>query len=287
MNNSPLFSVLIANYNNGKYLYEAIKSVYMQTYSNWEIIIVDDCSNDNSINIYRKLNNNKQIKIYFNEYNQGCGYTKRRCAEFAIGELCGFLDPDDTLTQDALEVMVNLHLNNKDASLITSRYNFCDEKLNFLWVSEVREKNEKISYLVDRDHTAEQFTVFKMDAYKNTSGINPNIKRAVDMDLYFKLEEVGKMLFVDNILYNYRLHPGGISQTDYKAKYWHILAAKDACERRGIDIEEVANKILMKDKVFYENKIKFLLNSAYYRLGYIILNPVSKVYKKIRTVFKK
>ena len=46
--NQPLFSVLIANYNNGKYLMEAIESVRQQTYINWEIILVDDASTDNS-----------------------------------------------------------------------------------------------------------------------------------------------------------------------------------------------------------------------------------------------
>ncbi|MBO4738767.1 MAG: glycosyltransferase [Bacteroidales bacterium] len=55
MNDNPLFSVLIANYNNGKYLMEAINSVYAQTYTNWEIILVDDASTDNFKEIYKKL----------------------------------------------------------------------------------------------------------------------------------------------------------------------------------------------------------------------------------------
>ena len=48
----PLFSVLIANYNNGKYLMDAIESVRSQTYSKWEIILVDDASTDNSADLY-------------------------------------------------------------------------------------------------------------------------------------------------------------------------------------------------------------------------------------------
>ena len=55
MNDNPLFSVLIANYNNGKYLMEAINSVYAQTYTNWEIILVDDASTDNTKEIYKEL----------------------------------------------------------------------------------------------------------------------------------------------------------------------------------------------------------------------------------------
>lgn len=55
MNATPLFSVLIANYNNGKYLMEAIESVRQQTYANWEIILVDDGSTDNSKELYSEL----------------------------------------------------------------------------------------------------------------------------------------------------------------------------------------------------------------------------------------
>lgn len=55
MKANSLFSVLIANYNNGKYLMEGINSVYAQTYTNWEIILVDDASTDNSKEIYKEL----------------------------------------------------------------------------------------------------------------------------------------------------------------------------------------------------------------------------------------
>ena len=108
MTNNPLFSVLIANYNNGKYLREAINSVYSQIYTNWEIILVDDASTDNSQEIYSELEKDDRIHIYYNEKNMGCGYTKRRCAELANGELCGFLDPDDALLPHALESHVKI-----------------------------------------------------------------------------------------------------------------------------------------------------------------------------------
>ena len=100
MNDNPLFSVLIANYNNGKYLMDAIKSVYEQTYTHWEIILVDDASTDNSHELYKELEKDERIRIFYNDENHGCGYTKRRCAELANGELCGFLDPDDAYTFD-------------------------------------------------------------------------------------------------------------------------------------------------------------------------------------------
>ena len=88
-----LFSILIANYNNGRYLQEAIDSVLAQTYTNWEIVLVDDKSTDQSFEIYEKYKDDYRFRFFYNDQNMGCGYTKRRCVSMAKGDLCGFLDP--------------------------------------------------------------------------------------------------------------------------------------------------------------------------------------------------
>jgi glycosyltransferase involved in cell wall biosynthesis len=111
INNKPLFSVLIANFNNVKTIDNAIDSVFQQTFKNWEIVIVDDGSTDNSCDIYKKYEQDSRFKIFYNKKNRGCGYTKSQCVELAEGDLCGFLDADDALSKNALEIMVNLHKN--------------------------------------------------------------------------------------------------------------------------------------------------------------------------------
>ena len=69
----PLFSILVANYNNGRYLQEAIDSILAQTYDNWEVILVDDKSTDDSPVIYGKYASDSRFKIYYNDVNRGCG----------------------------------------------------------------------------------------------------------------------------------------------------------------------------------------------------------------------
>ena len=118
---TPLFSVLIANYNNGCYLQEAIDSVLAQEYGNWEIVIVDDKSTDNSIEIYDKYKDDNRFHVYFNEKNEGVGYTKNRCVEKANGWICGFLDPDDVLVgEEVFGIMVKTHMDNIGASMVYS-----------------------------------------------------------------------------------------------------------------------------------------------------------------------
>ena len=127
MEQTPLFSVLIANYNNGCYLQEAIDSVLAQDYKNWEIVIVDDKSTDSSSEIYDRYKDDDRFHVYYNELNFGAGYTKHKCAEMAKGEICGFVDPDDKLAvSDALSTMVNTHLQNPDVFLCMSEHEgFC------------------------------------------------------------------------------------------------------------------------------------------------------------------
>ena len=83
MSDTPLFSVLIANYNNGCYLTEAVDSVRGQSYDHWEIVIVDDASTDNSDEVFEELSKDSRIRVFHNDRNHGAGYTKLK-ARYAV-----------------------------------------------------------------------------------------------------------------------------------------------------------------------------------------------------------
>ena len=200
-----LFSILIANYNNGRYLQEAIDSVLAQTYNNWEVILVDDKSTDKSFEIYEKYKDDIRFHIYYNDENRGCGYTKRRCAQLANGELCGFLDPDDKLESNALEIMVQKHNSNPQCSLIYSTLYLWDVTTNSKTVLEdIGAIDGGESFLTSSKKIVSQFAVFKKSFYEKTIGIDMSLSSAVDFDMYVKLEEVGELYFVDTPLYYYR-----------------------------------------------------------------------------------
>lgn len=204
----PLFSILMANYNNGQYLQEAIDSVLAQTYTNWEIILVDDKSMDGSRAIYDQYAADSRFKVYYNDKNRGCGYTKRRCAELATGELCGFLDPDDALLPTALEVMVKAHADHPECSLIYStcyRYSGDRDEEMPVWdlVGEIPADKDMLIY---RQKIVGHFTSFKKKAYDASPGMNPFLKADVDRDLYLLLEEHGRVLHIPMPYYLYRVN---------------------------------------------------------------------------------
>lgn len=275
MNSSyPLFSILIANYNNVQYIQETLECIYNQTYPNWEIIIVDDKSTDNSEYLYENLANNSKIRIVRNENNRGTGYTKRRCVEEARGEICAFLDPDDTITPQAIELMVNKHQEDKEASLVYSKYIICDQNLEPQDKSlHQKQCNQNDLYYLNLDHSIGHFASFKKQHYNLTEGISPYLKRAVDQDLYLKLYEVGNVIFLNEYLYHYRIHEGGISTLGNveKANYWHWMVMMDASKRRGIELENLFVKEFVRRDVLDK------LDQQYQRL---------KKYEKINNLLK-
>lgn len=234
--NSPLFSVLIANYNNGQYLEECLQSVYKQTYTNWEIVIVDDGSTDEiSQTIYQKIENHPKIRVFKNKENKGCGYTKAQCVDNAIGEFCGFLDPDDTLVPEAIELLMLEHLNFKSASLIYSTHFICDLHLRVKaiaqYVGQIPIGESQLTY---QGPKISAFAIFKKENYLQTEGINTKLTKAVDQDLYYKLEETGPTQFINKPLYYYRHHSNSISlgTNRHKAFYQDMRAKYDAVKRR-------------------------------------------------------
>jgi len=257
------FSVLIANYNNGRYLQEAIDSVLAQTYTNWEIVLVDDKSTDNSTEIYRKYEDDPRFHIYYNEENKGCGYTKRRCVELAKGELCGFLDPDDKLTSDALEIMTKTHLEHPHCSLAYSTLYLWNDKQDTIKVLEdvgAMEKGE--DFLISSKKIVSHFAVFKKAFYDKTIGIDETLSSAVDFDLYVKLEEEGVLCYINRPLYYYR--QGNVNSISIGSSELKNIAFAN---RVKASLNAFARRIKGKHPLFLAHKQK-CLHVMRWQLGY-------------------
>ena len=93
---APLVSIITPSYNAEKYIEETIKSVQNQTYKNWEMIIVDDISTDQSINIIKKYSeSDKRIKYFILNEKGGASLARNKAIQEANGKYIAFLDSDD------------------------------------------------------------------------------------------------------------------------------------------------------------------------------------------------
>src|SRR5690554_971609 len=93
---NPLVSVIMPTYNSSSFVDESIKSVITQTYKNWELIITDDCSNDNTFSVVKKFESlDKRIKVYKLDVNSGAAVARNNSIKYANGHFIAFLDSDD------------------------------------------------------------------------------------------------------------------------------------------------------------------------------------------------
>ncbi|PIF47357.1 glycosyl transferase family 2 [Chryseobacterium sp. 52] len=263
------FSILIANYNNGKYFRDCYNSLISQTYENWEVIIVDDASTDNSVEVIETIiQNDSRFKIYSNASNQGCGYTKRECMKYAEGEICAYLDPDDAIYVDALEKIVQEFTKNEIVAAY-SQMMLCNENLSPEKVFASTKKIYNSRYFFNCPTQFAHFFTFKKETYLKTTGINPTLKSAVDQDLYLKILEHGSVEYIKEPLYLYRLHSNGISQQSFKpgAKESFAKVIHDTMKRRGI---RKINNQLVPEVYTNQHEIYELLNYQTQKLHRLI-----------------
>ncbi|MAV56780.1 MAG: hypothetical protein CMI79_04560 [Candidatus Pelagibacter sp.] len=102
----PNIDIIVPNYNKANYLDECIGSVLNQTYVNWSLYIIDDCSTDNSSNILNKYKNEKKIKIIKLKKNKGPSFCRNLGMRLSKAEYISFLDSDDYWTNEKLQIQI-------------------------------------------------------------------------------------------------------------------------------------------------------------------------------------
>lgn len=148
--NNSLVSIIMPAYNSEKYIGKAIESVLAQTYNNWELIVIDDASKDNTLDIindYRKKDS--RIKLFQNKVNTGVSATRNIGIELASGDWIAFLDSDDIWLPYKLEKQMK-YAELYGAEFLFTGASFVDE--NGIPYKGIFEIPEKISYYELRKH---------------------------------------------------------------------------------------------------------------------------------------
>ena len=120
---NDLVSIVMPSYNNGAYIADSIESVFAQTYKNWELLIVDDCSTDDSLKIIQSYSD-PRIILFRNEKNSGAALSRNYALRQAKGKWVAFLDSDDTWMPDKLEKQIRFMVENNYSFTFTD-YRIC------------------------------------------------------------------------------------------------------------------------------------------------------------------
>lgn len=224
MSQNPLVSIVMTSYNTSKFIPECLDTIMSQTYKNWEIVYVDDASDDDSIEVFKKyvIQHGLIDRVIMFRYvaNNGYGAGLFNSIEQASGEIIAIVDSDDGLSdRNALDIMVKTHIANPDVSLVYSNYEECRDdlkpykKIHCTTLKPGQSVMGKFSNgkYYGSDVVISHLKTFKKRFYDMTEKVNPFLKKAVDRDIVLKLEEVGRIIHIPQFLYLHRIHSGSIS----------------------------------------------------------------------------
>ena len=264
MTNDPVVSVIIPNYNHASFLDERIQSVLNQTYQNFEVIILDDKSTDNSLKIINKYKNNPHIsQIVVNEINSGSPFKQwHKGFELAKGELIWIAESDDSCSPAFLERIVPTHQIEK-AVLSFCRSQSMDEKsrLYQTWHNEVSD-----SFVMEGKDFIEKFlgkynlvtnassAIFNKEAACIIDKSYASFKGAGDWLFWIELAQKGTVCFCSEALNYFRKHSTNTTQKSY-------LNGVDYFEGKKILNYLVENRLISKKTETWNRKehLKFVL----------------------------
>ncbi|MFJ8512855.1 glycosyltransferase family 2 protein [Lysinibacillus xylanilyticus] len=210
-----LISIITPVYNSEKYIGETIKSVLAQSYKNWEMIIADDCSKDNTANVINEFND-PRIKYFKLEENSGAAVARNKALEKAKGKYIAFLDADDMWKPNKLEKQLDFMINDKVGFAFTS-YEILRENGN-----KVINVPSSLNYSQFMKNTI----IGTLTVMVNTEIVGDvrlvNVKKDHDSMTWAKLLREGHVAYgLNESLAYYRKVEGSISNDKFKAAKNH------------------------------------------------------------------
>jgi teichuronic acid biosynthesis glycosyltransferase TuaG len=218
-----LVTIVMPCYNSKLYLLEAVKSVLSQTYTSWELIIVDDCSTDGSDKLIDEImqidTRIQSIKLI---ENSGSAKARNAALKVAKGRFIAFLDSDDIWYSSKLEKQV-LFMLEKNIPISFTSYEVIDESGSKKYVVQSTEKLNQLDYL---KNTIIGFSTSMIDTkYINNNFRFIDIRTRQDTSLWITLLGMGFVAYgMSEVLASYRVHSQSISSNKYRAvkQVWNL-----------------------------------------------------------------
>jgi len=271
MKKQPLVSVVMPVYNGERFLKEAIESILNQTYKNFEFIIVDDGSTDNSLKIIEEYQKrDKRIKLIKNKKNLGMAKSLNKSLRIAKGKYYVKMDSDDISDKERLNKELFFLENNKEYLIVGSNLEVIDDENETIGYRYYPQNDEDIrNLIIIKNPFAHPSVMVRMNVLKKIF-YDEKLKASDDYDLWFKLLKYGKGKNLSDFLLKYR-----VSKNQVKSKRLKIQLKETI---------QVQRKYLFTKEYFSIFALinHFLLHILYFLPNFLVLWLFKKVeFRKI------
>ena len=241
-NQAPDIAVIMAVYNESAYVCEAIESILNQSFTNFEFIIVDDGSTDDSLKKIRSFDD-KRITIIRQE-NRGASAARNRAVEAARAEYIAVLDSDDVAETNRLEKQYRYLEKHPSVIAVGGLAAVITEEGNYLYTIQKEINPEKIKSKLPKMAFIHPTVMFRRNKFIKAGGYPGKFEPMEDCVLFNRMSRFGDYANIPEPLIKYRITPASISRTSKKLKaYLYFLVAEDF---RGEEITDEQMKKLQR-----------------------------------------
>ena len=206
--------IILPNYNSSQFIAKTIKSVQNQSFKNWKLIIVDDCSDTKTKKILKKYSKNKKIKIYWMKKNRGAAYCRNLGLKKSNSNFIAFIDSDDLWKKNKLDLQINYMNKNNYFFTYTAYKTFGLQKKNI-------NPPERLSYseFIKNTSIATSTMIVNSKIIKGVKFTNTKICE----DYFFKCQILKKVKYAyclpENLM-RYRVREGSLQSNKMRNIYW-------------------------------------------------------------------
>lgn len=245
-------SIVMSAYNTAKYIDKAIECIIAQTYTDWELIISDDCSTDNTVEVVRRYLDDKRIKLHQHPKNLGMVRNKNYTQRQATGALVTQLDSDDLCPPDRLEKQVGVFLKHPETMMCGTDYMMIDAEGNALLSPEyTTHRKYKEDTIITELALSYPFwfpgVMWKKELFKEIGYLPEYFNGIYGDDHYWTMKGIQKysLYFLNECLYYYRTNPTSVTNVlDNKRK----LIAQDIIAELHRQITETGTDWIERGK---------------------------------------
>jgi glycosyltransferase involved in cell wall biosynthesis len=233
---NPAVSVLLPVYNAQRYVAEAVESILAQSFSDFELIIVDDGSTDGSLRILRRFAaRDPRVRLVSRE-NRGLVATLNEMIAMARGELLARMDADDISLPDRLALQVDYLRNHPDVVCVGGGQIWIDDGGFAFHEFQFPCGDAEIQELLLNGVTSlvHPSVMMRRGAVLDVGGYDPEMKEGEDFDLWLRLGERGRLANLEQVIIKYRIHDRSKTVLDEEPSRYGQLACERSRRRRGL-----------------------------------------------------